>query len=99
LGPKEDKEERAMRYDEFLARKKREYGDRFDASSLDERFIPYFNSGRRIEVSLDIFGVKRGTVGVTTGWRPVFLLILTKRSTGSHITLGAKDIIVREVGA
>ena len=80
-------------YDELTTRRKREYPDTWDASELDPRFIPYFESGDRIKVRT-MGGEITGTVGVTTGWRPVFLLIRTSRSMGSSITLGPKDEIL-----
>jgi hypothetical protein len=81
------------RYDDYLTRKRREHGDRFDASALDPRFVPYFNNGQRIKV--ETLGEElTGTVGVTTGWRPCFLLMRTTRSMGSPYTLGPSDTIL-----
>lgn len=81
-------------YEEFIEKKQREYPDTFDSSNLSEKFIPYFESGQRIAVKFgDI--IKTGTVGVTTGWQPVFLLILTKRSMGSSYTLSDRNEIVK----
>jgi hypothetical protein len=65
-------------YDEMVADKKAQYGGKFDPSDLDPRFVQYFNSGERIRVETtdgDAVDVRTGTVGVTTGWRPAFLLI------------------------
>lgn len=73
-------------YSELIARKKAEYGSKFDDSDLDKQYIRFFESGQRITVDFG-YEVKRGTVGVTTGWKPVFLLMLTKRSIGSSHTL------------
>lgn len=84
-------------YKEFLERKKRQYGDKFDASDLAPQFIPYYENGKRIEVKFSYNEVKRGTIGITTGWRPVFLLMLTKRSIGSSYTLREADKIVKTV--
>lgn len=65
----------------FLAHK-RSNDPRFDASDLDERFVPYLRSGQRIKV--EVYGrTITGTVGITTGWKPVFLLMRTSRSIGS----------------
>lgn len=81
------------RYDEYLARKRKELGSTFDMSGLAEQFIPYFNNQERIKVDTG-FGHVTGTVGVTTGWKPLFLLMRTARSRGSSITLGKKDRII-----
>lgn len=83
-------------YADFVETKRAEYGDRFDSSDLDARFAPYFKTGQRIKV--EIYGQTRtGTVGVTTGWRPVFLLMHNRRCVGSSNTLdrGAKLIAVK----
>ena len=73
-------------YDEMVANKKAQYGGKFDASDLDARFVRYFNSGERIRVETtdgDAVDVRTGTVGVTTGWRPAFLLIHRSNASGS----------------
>lgn len=85
-------------YREFLASKRRQYGDQFDDADLAPEFIPYFESGERLEVKVDS-EIKRGRVGVTTGWRPVFLLLLTRRSVGSSYILSSQVEIVRVVAA
>ena len=37
-------------FGEYLKRKRAEYGEKFDASDLAPQFIPYYESGERIEV-------------------------------------------------
>lgn len=91
------------RYDDFCVRKASEYGAKFDASDLAQQFRQYYNSGERIRVDMvgidkdgqDIYGhtVITGTVGVTTGWKPVFLLIRRSGDLGSGWTLGTRDRI------
>jgi len=103
LNPKEtgfNVKQYMSNYSDFVARKRAQYGDQFDDSDLDPRFIRFFDSGERIEVGLNGFtmdGTKRGRVGVSTGWKPVFLLMLKSNSVGSSITLGPKDEIIRVV--
>jgi len=76
-------------YKDYILRKRNEFGKKFNTKDLDKRFIKYFESGERIKVTYKYgktnpeIEVKTGTVGVTTGWKPVFLLILTSRSSGS----------------
>jgi len=84
------------KYDEFIARKLVQYGDKFDESALSAQFAPYFNTGDRIEVDFG-YEMKRGRVSVTTGWRPCFLLVLTRRSLGSPWTLSDNDKILQTV--
>lgn len=75
------------RFDDYIDRARQLHGSKFDMRDLDKRFIQYYNNGQRIKVTS--YGEsKSGTVGVTTGWKPVFLLILTSRSHGSSHTLG-----------
>ena len=80
-------------YAEFVRRKKNQFGLRFDESDLDTRFVRYFESGDRIKVS-EYGRCHFGTVGVSCGIRPVFLLMATSRSVGSSFTLGKDTIIV-----
>jgi len=80
-------------YDEMVANKKNRYGGKFDASDLDSRFVQYFNSGERIRVETtdgDAVDVRTGTVGVTIGWRPAFLLV-HRSDTGSINLLLPRD--------
>ena len=87
------------KYEGLVARKKKEYPGgkgktKFSTVSLAEQFIPAFNSGKRIRVRFSTGEVLSGTVGMTGGWKPSFLLMLTSRSIGSSWLLGKKDKIV-----
>lgn len=82
-----------MNFQDYLSRKRHEYGEKFDVSHLDDRFVRYFQTGERIKV--EIYGeVKHGTVGVTTGWRPAFLLMARSNCIGSTEILDAKARIL-----
>jgi hypothetical protein len=85
-------------YKEYVERKRWEFGEKFDESGLSSKFAPFYRSGRRVEMKFVDGEVKRGAVGVTTGWKPCFLLMLTKRSTGSSYTLRDADEILKVVG-
>jgi len=90
------------RLDIYMAGKRMQYGARFDPTGLAPQFADHFNSGVRIEVAFvgpdgSEYERKRGTVGVTSGWAPCFLLMLTKHSTGSTHTLGHRDIVTKVV--
>lgn len=82
---------------DFIETKKNIYGRKFSTKSLEKKFIPYFESGERIKVDFGYGTVKTGTVGITTGWAPVFLLMLRKDSSGSPWTLSSKDKIVKVI--
>ena len=80
-------------YYELLSRKRFQYGERFSEADLNKRFVPFFESGERIRI--DDFGTEiTGTVGVTTGWKPAFLLIRRRNDAGSEIVLGPKTKIL-----
>ncbi len=66
-----------------------------DFSNLDPRFTPFYESGERIEVEWkkgfeDYTGYgcrtegkkARFTVGMSTGWKPIYLIILKSNSFG-----------------
>ena len=83
------------RFTDYIERKKQKYSDEFDASNLVEKFIPYFNSQERIKIRRH-GEVTSGRVGVTTGWKPAFLLMFTSRSLGSSYILDENDEIVSQ---
>lgn len=70
------------RWEQYIERKKDQYGSKFDMSDIHQDFLPYLISGEKIIVDIPIDGIKRGWVGVTAGHRPS-LLLLTKRSSRS----------------
>ena len=81
-------------YDDYLARGRARYGDRFDTSGLAPQFVPYYNSGQRIVIDLGFDEPSRGYVGVTTGWRPSFLLLNNTRSVSSPYLLSVNDHVL-----
>ena len=81
-------------YDDYLARGRARYGDRFDSSHLAPQFVAYYNSGQRIVVDLGYDEPSRGYVGVTTGWCPSFLLLNNTRSSGSSYLLSNDDHVL-----
>lgn len=86
--------ETATKFEQYLDRKRREYGERFNDSELAPGFVRYFNTGERIRVRTSYGAVITGTVGVTTGWRPCFLLMPRSDSRGSSETLSVRDAVV-----
>jgi hypothetical protein len=79
-----------------IENKKRQYGDKFDDSELNPLFIPYFINQKRIEVFIQ-GEIKRGRIGITSGWKSCFLLMLTSRSLGSSYVINNKTKIIKEV--
>ena len=88
----------ARDYDNMTAERKAKYPDTFSDAKLNPAFVRYFNSQERITVEFrgsdgEVYETKRGTIGVTTGWVPCFILMLTKRSHGSSYTIGENDTV------
>ena len=81
-------------YKDYISKKYNEYGEQFDESCLAQKFIPYFESGERIEVKFSHGEVKRGRIGITTGWKPSFLLMLRRSDHGSSHLLTLNDKIL-----
>lgn len=80
------------RFDQYVARKRAEHGDKFDDSSLVAKFRPFYHSGQRIRVANGDY-VRTGTVGATSGWKPAFLLMHRSTDHGSSDVLGERDVI------
>ena len=68
-----------------------------DTSFLDKRFDHYHKTQARIEVEFSWGEKKRGRVGITTGWKPCYILMLTTRSLGSSWILNEHVISIRQV--
>lgn len=80
---------------------KQKYGDKFDPSDLDPRFIPFYESQTRIKIEDPGYYVPEltGTVGITTGYKPVFLLMRRKSDIGSsHILNKRTKILAWDAG-
>lgn len=90
----------AKQFGEYIARKEKEYGESFDPSDLAAQFIPYYENQSRIEVEFkhgDSSWTERGRVGVTTGWKPAFLLMKRASDRSSSTILHGNDKIVRVI--
>jgi len=86
-------------------------GKKMDYSDLDKRFDSYFESRERVEVEWkEGFGDDTGYgcktdgkkarfyVGKSTGWRPVYLQIYSKRSFGGQSILSCAVKSIRGLG-
>jgi len=81
-------------FQEYLNKKNRQHNTQFDQSDLSKKFIPFFESQKRIKVQFSYGEIKTGTIGITTGYKPAFLLMLRSNSTGSSYILSDNDIIL-----
>lgn len=70
-----------------------------DKSGLAPAFTRYYGTGERIKVEFrsaegKVYETLTGTVGRTTGWRPVYLLMRRSNDFGSVYTLSDRDWVV-----
>lgn len=78
----------------MIERRKAEFQDHFSDVGLSKQFIQYYENGKRIKVRFPDGRTECGTVGVTTGWVPCFLLMHRSTDTGSSTVLADMDKIV-----
>ena len=77
----------------YIDRKRAQYGEKFDPSDLTQPLIRFWENGQRVKVSA--YGEERtGTIGVTTGWKPCFLLMARRNCYGSSYPLNRDTRIV-----
>lgn len=77
-------------YSDMLARFRVRHGDKLDLSDMDGRFAQFYGTGARIGVRWhadDEGPIEYGTVSVTTGWKPCFLLMHRVGDSGSSTLL------------
>lgn len=74
-----------------------QWGDKYSAPVTNDLQRRFFGSQRVEVTSYDKLGqpvyVRRGTIGISSGWSPVLLLMHTRRALGSWDHLGADDEI------
>ncbi len=69
------------------------WGSRYDGSALAPQFAPY-EGGPAITVKLDSGRTVHGTVSVTGGWQPVYVILPTKTDGRGWIVLTKKDEVM-----
>lgn len=88
--------------DSTLGRLKARHGARFSEAYLVDRFRPWFD-GERVEVCRTYpdgtTWTRRGRVGMSCGWAPVFLLLSRRGARSSGDVLQACDHVTRVVPA
>lgn len=65
-----------------------------DRSMLAPQFAGYHGTDQRVRVRFSYGEELTGTIGITTGWRPVYLLMRRSSDTGSMYTLSDSDQVV-----
>jgi hypothetical protein len=80
-------------FEDYLTRARAKHGEQFNSSQLAGQFVRYFRTGERIKVRYCDEDIT-GTVGITTGWKPCFLLMRRSNATGSSYCLSARDTIL-----
>ena len=76
-------------YESFINRAKSKHGEKFSDENLNSKFISAFNNGDTYRVKVD-FGYDKpvwGYIGITTGWKPCFLLMRRRGQHGSSETI------------
>lgn len=81
-------------YTQYLERQVKRHGDKFDPSNLAPQFAPYLHSWNRVAVDMGD-KVRKGYVGVTTGPKPVFLLMYRLTSIGSSNLLNSEHKLLK----
>lgn len=84
------------RYENYVNRKKVEYGEKFSDENINKAFITAFNNGDTFRVKVD-FGYDKpiwGYIGATTGWKPCFLLLRKRGQHGSSETISQDAKII-----
>jgi hypothetical protein len=92
-------------FDRYIQRRRRlpyAYDHSFDPSALALQFVPWFELDRYARTKIKVQRtysdgstfVRVGSVGITTGWRPCFLLMHSARSLGSSACLSSQDQII-----
>lgn len=76
-------------YFEVLGRLRAKHGTRFNPPKGVDHLIPYFGM-RRVEVT-GKYEVRRGRIGITTGWGPALILIPNANARGSGDVLSPED--------
>lgn len=88
-----------MHYRDAIERARRRHGARLDTAELDAASqFKRWHHGTRVRVetrypSGETF-VRTGTVSMTTGWRPAFLLMHRSNAHGSWDVLSERDHVV-----
>jgi hypothetical protein len=90
-------------YQDAITGGKNRYGDKFSDTHLAPQFIRYYESQQRIEVTTTYENgetwIRRGTVGMTTGWVPCFILMGRVSDSGSSDVLKATDKVTAVIGS
>lgn len=76
-------------YLQAIARLRKQHGDKLTPPQGVDHLIPYFGL-RRVEVT-GKYEVRRGRIGITTGWAPSLLLMRNATSIGSCDVLDPED--------
>ncbi len=70
-----------------------------DSSDLDPRFTRFYQNRERVEVNYDWGEKERFYVGKSTGWKPVYLAIKKRDSTGGEAILSRAITEIRPLSA
>lgn len=66
--------------------------------NLDERLTPFYKSGERVEITYKNGEKKRCYIGKSTGWKPCYLEISRRDSSGGGSVYFPEDATIRGLG-
>lgn len=69
-----------------------------DNSDLDKRFTSFYKTGERIEVTYKDKTKERFYIGKSTGWKPTYLEIMKRNSTGGSALCSKRIIDIKGLG-
>lgn len=78
-----------QQYEQAIARLRKQHGDKLTPPQGVDHLIKYFGV-RRVEVT-GPYGVRRGRIGMTTGWGPALILVPNATARGSSDVLEPED--------
>lgn len=86
-----------QQYEQAIARLRKQHGDKLTPPQGVDHLIKYFGV-RRVEVT-GPYGVRRGRIGITTGWGPALLLMHRATSMSSSDVLEPEDKVTAIIHA
>jgi hypothetical protein len=82
------------RYADVVDRGAAKYGERFDESGLIKEFRRYYESGRQVQVRFAGGPTLTGTIGISAGAAPTFMLMPLSGSAWSADMIGPHDEVI-----
>ena len=85
-------------YLDLIERKRRQFGEKFDASelsSVSDTVKLMYATQQRCRIDHGDGYTTDGYIGVTTGWKPCFIHLYNARSLGSSEIIGPDAVVIK----